>query len=126
MIYTSKKIKEKNNQILKKVKHDIKEIENSRTGGQIALIGYEYQVLYSCYILLKFLISSDRKVRLEGIEDIDTFIISDTVKKEHIQLKYSKDKQDASFLKSILKNYLEIYLLEEKNDDRYFTLVYEF
>ncbi|NFO88519.1 hypothetical protein FDC58_07305 [Clostridium botulinum] len=126
MIYTSKKIKEKNNQILKKVKHDIKEIENSRTGGQIALIGYEYQVLYSCYILLKFLISSDRKVRLEGIEDIDTFIISDTVKKEHIQLKYSKDKQDASFLKSILKNYLEIYLLEEKNDDRYFTLVYDF
>lgn len=122
----SKEKNKKHNKNLQKTKRHIKEIEDSRTGGQIALIGYEYQVLYSCYLLLKFLINNDRKIRLEGIEDIDTFIASDIVKIEHIQLKYSKEKQDASFLKSILKNYLEVYVFDKTNDNRYFTLIYDF
>lgn len=121
---SNKKIKKQKK--IQKTKHSIEEIEANRTGGQIALIGYEYQVLYSCYLLLKFLINKDRKIKLEGIEDIDYFEISDTVKTEHIQLKYSKDKQDASFLKSVLKNYLEVYVLDKTNEDRYFTLIYDF
>ncbi|MCY6482817.1 hypothetical protein OW763_00395 [Clostridium aestuarii] len=125
MIKISKKKTEKQKK-MQKTKYSIKKIETNRTGGQIALIGYEYQVLYSCYLLLKFLINNDRKIKLEGIEDIDSFKTSDIVKIEHIQLKYSKDKQDASFLKSVLKNYLEVYVLDKINDDRYFTLIYDF
>ena len=58
---------------------------------------------------------------LEGIEDIDKININNNI---HIQLKYSSQKQDASFLKDILKNYLEVYLLDKKN--RNFKLVYDF
>ena len=105
----------------------IKDIEKMRIGGQSALMGYDYQLLYSCYIALNFLDMDTKVMKLEGIEDIDTYraTINDSVIIEHIQLKYSKDKQDANFLDNILKNYLEVYLTDKKNCNRYFKLVYD-
>lgn len=105
----------------------IKDIEKMRIGGQSALMGYSYQLLYSCYIALNFLDKDNKVIKLEGIEDIDTYrtIINDSVTIEHIQLKYSKDKQDANFLSDILKNYLEVYLADDKTRNRYFKLVYD-
>lgn len=41
----------------------------------------------------------------------------------HIQLKFSTQRQDASFMDSVLKNYLEAYLIDK---NRYFKLVYDF
>jgi len=61
---------------------------------------------------------------LEGIEDIDTIkYINNVSISTHIQLKYSTVKQDASFMDSVLKNYLEVYLIEP---NRSFKLVYDF
>ncbi|MCY7008591.1 hypothetical protein OCK72_08060 [Fusobacterium simiae] len=101
-------------------KPTIKELQKSRTGGQIALKGFTYQFLYSCYLILSTM-DKDTFFYLEGIEDIDKININNNI---HIQLKYSSQKQDASFLKDILKNYLEVYLLDKKN--RNFKLVYDF
>lgn len=111
----SKKLKKNNIS-----KSNIKELQESRTGGQIALKGFSYQFLYSCYLILST-IDEDIFFWLEGIEDIDKISINNNT---HIQLKYSTQKQDASFLKDILKNYLEVYLLDKKN--RNFKLVYDF
>lgn len=44
---------------------------------------------------------------------------------EHVQLKHSKDKQDASFFDSTLSNFLEVYLTDKHNTNRYFKLVYD-
>lgn len=58
------------------------------------------------------------------IEDIDSLKYSDDSKIiTHIQLKYSTQRQDASFMDSVLKNYLEAYLIDK---NRYFKLVYDF
>lgn len=103
-------------------KVNLEELRESRNGGQIALRGYSYQFLYSCYLIL----SSEHNIvfSLEGIEDIDTIKCSDNDRIiTHIQLKYSKLRQDASFMDSILKNYLEVYLNDTK---RCFKLVYDF
>lgn len=104
-------------------KLNIQELEKSRDGGQIALRGYSYQFLYSCYLIL---LNSSPNVffQLEGIEDVDCI-----KQKENnndiinIQLKYSTNKQDASFLYDVLKNFLEAYLLDQ---NRTFKLVYDF
>lgn len=109
----------------KKVYKLLTELEKSRTGGQIALAGFTYQFLYSCYLILS---ECDEGVKfsLEGLEDIDQYkcnVTSESDKITHIQLKYSQKKQDASFLKDILKNYLEVYLIDKT---RYFKLVYDF
>jgi len=117
--------KKKNKQ--KKAKKEIVlknlcEIEQSRTGGQIALSGFDYQCLYSCYLVLNFL-GNNKKIRFEGIEDIDSYILETDSSIEHIQLKYSNLKQDASFLKDVLKNYLEIYLWDKS---RKFKMVFDF
>ena len=37
---------------MKKRKTTIQELKESRTGGQIALRGFAYQFLYSCYVIL--------------------------------------------------------------------------
>lgn len=80
-----------------KPKMTIKELSNSRDGGQIALRGYSYQFLYSCYLMLTSA-SEDIFFQLEGIEDIDCI---ECKKKTnyitHIQLKYSDNQQNASF-----------------------------
>lgn len=103
-------------------KVNIQELHDSRDGGQIALWGYSYQFLYSCDLILSS--STDTIFALEGIEDIDTIKCSDGNKTiTHIQLKYSTQRQDASFMDSVLKNYLEAYLIDK---NRYFKLVYDF
>ena len=101
----------------------LQELQASRVGGQVALKGYSYQFLYSCYLILSSS-SQDVSFQLEGIEDVDC------IKKQsgshevtHIQLKYSVNKQDASFLYDVLKNFLEAYLLDQ---NRFFKLVYDF
>ena len=104
------------------MKANLQELQESRTGGQIALRGYSYQFLYSCNLILSS--STDTIFTLEGIEDIDTIKCSDgneTI--THIQLKFSTQRQDASFMDSVLKNYLETYLIDK---NRYFKLVYDF
>lgn len=103
-------------------KVNMQELHDSRDGGQIALRGYSYQFLYSCNLIL----SSDTNTffTLEGIEDIDTIKCSDGNKTiTHIQLKFSTQRQDASFMDSVLKNYLEAYLIDK---NRHFKLVYDF
>ena len=108
-------------------KSTIEKIETGRRGGQIALRGFSYQLIYSCYIVLKFLDNENKNIRFEGIEDVDLYkstLVKATVV-EHIQLKYSESKQDASFFDGILKNYLEAYLADNGNENRYFKLVYD-
>ena len=101
---------------------NIQSLNEARTGGQIALRGYSYQMLYSCYLLLSA--EDNDRFQLEGIEDIDHVIKSDNTEKIiHYQIKFSKDKQDASFLIPVLKNYLEAYLIDSH---RAFVLIYDF
>jgi hypothetical protein len=101
-------------------------IESTRSGGAIALSGFEYQCLFSCYTLLQYLNSDTDYIRFEGIEDIDTYISKKEETIHHIQVKYSQDKQDASYFKSIMKNFLEVYLCDQDNTSRFFTLIYDF
>ena len=104
-------------------KATLEELSISRDGGQIALRGYSYQFLYSCYLILS---SADNETvfTLEGIEDIDTVKYkSDGKHTTHIQLKYSTGNQNASFMDGVLKNYLEAYLIDA---NRNFKLVYDF
>lgn len=117
------KKKNKQKQVKKEVVlKSLSEIELSRTGGQIALSGFDYQCLYSCYLILSFL-GDNKKIRFEGIEDIDSYVLETDSSIENIQLKYSNLKQDASFLKDVLKNYLEIYLWDKS---RKFKMVFDF
>lgn len=107
----------------KPVKTSLKELEKSRTGGQIALSGFTYQFLYSSFLILSE-VDKTTAFLLEGIEDIDKYkceIKSNSI--THIQLKYSTVKQDASFLTDVLKNYLEAYLIDKTHS---FKLVYDF
>lgn len=104
-------------------KNTIQELQESRVGGQVALTGFTYQFLYSCYLILS---ESDENTtfHLEGIEDIDHYKCEVTsMTSTHIQLKYSTQKQDASFLKDVLKNFLEAYLIDKNLN---FKLVYNF
>lgn len=104
-------------------KKTVIELQESRDGGQIALRGYSYQFLYSCYLILSTK-DKDSEFNLEGIEDIDSITYENEIKSiTHIQLKYSTIKQDASFMSSVLKKFLEVYLLDK---NRSFKLVYDF
>lgn len=117
-----KKVQKKS---LKMHKHNltIEALQNARDGGQIALSGFTYQFLYSCYVILSEM-NENTVFNLEGIEDIDKIIRIDSNDFiTHIQLKYSTQKQNSSFLKDVLKNYLEAYLIDKK---RKFKLVYDF
>ena len=79
-------------------KSTIQELQVSRTGGLIALTWFTYQLLYSCYLILSE-IDENTVFYLEGIEDIDKISLIDSDDCiTHIQLKYSTQKQDASFL----------------------------
>lgn len=106
-----------------KPKATIEELCHSRDGGQIALRGYSYQFLYSCYLIITSA-SEDISFRLEGVEDIDCIkCMRESNHTTHIQLKYSINQQDASFLKDVVKNYLEAYLIDQ---NRSFKLIYDF
>jgi len=89
-------------------KKQSKDIISNRVGGSIAIRGFNFQYLYSCYILLTELSenSISNKVRLEGIDDIDILH-----KNEYIQVKTSNNPIDSSkFWKmNILLNNLEVY-----------------
>lgn len=79
--------------------------------------------MYSCYLIL---LESDSNTvfHLEGIEDIDQIKHVNSSKNiTHVQLKYSTQTQDGSFLKDILKTFLEAYLFD---NTRSFKLVYDF
>lgn len=118
----AKKNKQKARKKSPVAKVNLRELQESRDGGQIALKGYTYQFLYSCYLILSS--DVDTTFTLEGIEDIDSIKCIDGSKIiTHIQLKYSTQRQDASFMDSVLKNYLEAYLIDK---NRYFKLVYDF
>ena len=92
----------------KKKSNHIKNIELKRDGGSIAIRGFNFQYLYSCYILLTELSQDlpENKVRLEGIDDIDILHTN-----EYVQVKTSKNSIDSSkFWKmNILLNNLEVY-----------------
>lgn len=118
----AKKKKQKANKKSPIAKVSIQELKESRDGGQIALRGYSYQFLYSCNLILSS--DADTVFTLEGIEDVDSIKYSDGSKTiTHIQVKFSTHRQDASFMDSVLKNYLEAYLLDK---NRSFKLVYDF
>lgn len=117
-------VKKSQSKIKKKAKSksSIQTLNDSRNGGQNALMGYSYQFLYSCYLVLSS--SSNIHFQLEGVEDIDMIQQSDNSSNiTNIQLKYSINKQDASFLSDVLKNFLEAYLLDK---NRSFKLIYDF
>lgn len=111
----------------KQTNKEVDKIESKRTGGQVALRGFSYQLIYSCYITLKFINNDSECIRLEGIEDVDLYksILENDKEINHIQLKHSKGKEDASFFLPIMKNYLEVYLADENYRNRKFTLVYD-
>lgn len=101
------------------VQNQLQMLQDNRTGGRIALTGFSFQLFYSCYeILLNE--EDDTIFILEGIEDIDKIEIN---KSTYIQLKHSKNKESANFMDDIFKNFLELYLL---NDKATFKLVYDF
>ncbi len=81
---------------------------DNRFGGSIAIRGFEFQFLYSCYSILQELNEQDlsKKIGLERLEDLD--IIH---KNEYVQLKTSSKDIDASFFTktNILKNFVELY-----------------
>ncbi len=118
----AKKKKQKVNKKQPVVNANLQELRESRDGGQIALRGYSYQFLYSCNLILAS--DSETIFILEGIEDVDAIKCSNGgAETTHIQLKYSTQRQDASFMDSVMKNYLEAYLIDK---NRYFKLVYDF
>lgn len=104
-------------------KKSIEELMGARNGGQDALRGYSYQFLYSCFLILESS-SIEDSFQLEGVEDIDYIRqLRSSAEVTHIQLKYSTNRQDASFLKDVLKNFLQAYLIDP---NRTFRLVYDF
>lgn len=119
-----KKVKnKKSSKSLPKSKGSIEKLQESRNGGQIALRGYSYQFLYSCYLILSAT-EENTIFNLEGVEDID-YIIYENGEQciTYIQLKYSVVRQNANFMVSVLKNFLEAYLLDNNGN---FKLVYDF
>lgn len=105
-------------------KKDIQELIDSRDGGRIALRGYSYQILLSCYLILSNS-TPDIYFQLEGIEDIDLIKQKEDNDKYviYIQAKCYSYQQDASFLFDVLKNFIEAYLLDPKSS---FKLIYDF
>lgn len=97
-------------------KNDIQELIDSRDGGRIALRGYSYQILLSCYLILSNS-TPDIYFQLEGIEDIDLIKQKENNDKYviYIQAKCYSYQQDASFLFDVLKNFIEAYLLDPKS-----------
>ncbi len=87
-----------------------------RTGGSVNLKGIGFQLNYAMWKTLDFLdvTKKERKIRLEGIEDIDLIKIHLNASKEYefIQVKYSENKLDSFtfWSKGILQNFLEVYL----------------
>jgi len=76
----------------------LQELQNSRAGGQIALKGFTYQLLYTCYLILSE-VDSHASFLMEGIEDIDKVMHKlNSSGITHIQIKHSSSKQNASLM----------------------------
>lgn len=60
----------KKRKTIPKPKTTIAMLQESRNGGQLALRGYSYQFLYSCYLMISAM-NEGVVFKLEGIEDID-------------------------------------------------------
>ena len=94
----------------KPIRTSIDEIEQSRTGGQIALSGFSYQFLYSCFLILSAL-DDNTVIRFEGIEDIDHYKCEITSKVSiHIQLKFSSEKTRCQFSQRCPKEFFRSIL----------------
>lgn len=69
----------KKRKTIPKPKTTIAMLQESRNGGQLALRGYSYQFLYSCYLTISAM-NEGVVFKLEGMEDIDyTICAFDTV-----------------------------------------------
>jgi len=91
----------------KKSKQTLQQIQEKRTGGAIAIRGFNFQFIYSAYqILLELSKDNNNSIGLEGIEDIDI-----PHKNEFIQVKSSINSIDSNIFwkMGVLKNYLEVY-----------------
>lgn len=100
----------------------LNDIFKSRIGGAINIRGLSFQLLYACKKILFDLneTNTERKIRLEGIEDVDIINIDQL---DFIQLKTSVNTIDASKFwdLGVLQNFLKVYLLEPTS---HFTLVH--
>lgn len=107
---------------------DLDTLLKKRNGGAINFRGIQYQILYSCHLVLKNLYDAtkDQSITLEGLEDIDHKQIMLTVSSsEFIQLKSSDNKPDAGdfWTMNVLQNFLQVYLADNSSK---FRLVYNF
>lgn len=82
-----------------------------RSGGAQNFSGIAYQITYSCLLALTEL-SEGKKIRFEGIEDIDFF--PQINHPEYIQLKSSKNAFDSHkfWELGVLQNFFEVYKLQ--------------
>ncbi len=103
-----------------KKNNSLKNIEANRTGGSIAIKGFNFQFLYSCFVILEELSKDkDFKIKLEGIDDIDILH-----RNEYIQVKTSKNTIDSNRFWSmgVLQNNLQVYQYDK---DTKFRFVYD-
>ena len=95
-------------------------IASRRIGGAINVKGLGFQLAYACCRTLQEFSSQNKnkKVRLEGIEDIDILKINNN---EFIQLKSSINPIDAGMFweMGVLKNYFEVYKVNQNANFRF-------
>jgi hypothetical protein len=110
-----------------KISYTLEELFKKRTGGSINFRGINFQVIYSCLLLMEHLTDpqSQASVRLEGIEDADLLNSKLRVGNDYIQLKSSENRINAGDFWSmkVLQNFLELHLVDPEAT---FRLVYNF
>ncbi len=113
------------NRISKPIEKTNSELDNifkSRTGGSINIRGLSFQLLYACKRIIFDLTEAypEKKIRLEGIEDVDIINVEQF---DFIQLKTSINPIDAGKFwdMGVLQNFLKVHLLEPNSR---FTLVH--
>lgn len=110
-----------------KASYTIEELFKKRTGGSINFRGINFQILYSCNVLMEHLTDplSKSRVRLEGIEDADLLNSKLQVADTYIQLKSSENQLNAGdfWAMNVLQNFLEVHLSEPEAT---FRVVYNF
>jgi hypothetical protein len=108
--------------------YTLEELLRKRSGGAVNFRGINYQMLYSCHLLLTQLSDSSTTttIRLEGIEDADLIRPALTLDNHnYIQLKSSENKINAAdfWAMGVLQNFIPIYLADRQST---FRLVYNF
>lgn len=111
---SNKKISSSTQTINKKQQLDT--IFNNRNGGAINIRGLSFQLLYACNRILIELTKScpEKKIRLEGIEDVDVINIDHS---EYIQLKTSINPFDAGkfWELGVLQNFLQVHEADQSS-----------